>query len=40
MTYLEYKKRIELDIEDYSAIDQHSKKIGMTGQRLVGIFFC
>tara|TARA_X000000368_G_scaffold199442_1_gene157522 strand:+ start:9409 stop:10287 length:879 start_codon:yes stop_codon:yes gene_type:complete len=27
MTYLEYKKRIELDQEAYSAIDQHSKKI-------------
>ncbi len=29
MTYLEYKKRIELDREAYSAIDQHSKKIGI-----------
>ena len=29
MTYLEYKKRIELDIEDYIAIDKHSKKIGI-----------
>ena len=29
MTYLEYKKRIELDSEAYSAIDQHSKKIGI-----------
>jgi len=29
MTYLEYKKRIELDKETYSAIDSHCKDVGI-----------
>lgn len=29
MTYLEYKKKIELGEEDYSSIDEHCKKLGI-----------